>query len=110
MTAPLTTASLVESALEDAIRLLKRKRVVAPTLDERQRIDVEVTRLQAELALVTAQITAFLAKMGSLPSPAAADVAKIRANAERLDAVTAKNLSLSGVLKLINTAVDIWRT
>ena len=110
MNQELTAANMVESALEDAIRLLKRKRVVAPTLAEHQAIDVEVTRLQADLALVSAQITAFLAQVGTLPRPSDEDLWHIRSNAEQLDAVAAENLSLSSILNLITTVLTIWRS
>lgn len=111
MNQQLTAANTIESALEDAIRLLKRRRVANDvTLDELKKINVELPRLQAQLALVSAQIVAFLAQDGSLPAPSAADFEQIRRNAAELDAIAAQNMAISGVLNLINQAVAIWRT
>lgn len=106
----LEVASAIESGLEDAIRLLKRRRVADDvTMDELKQINVTLPQLQADLALVHAQIIAFLAQQGELPKPSAQAFAQIKANADQLDAIAAQNLSVGAVLNLISTAIQIWR-
>jgi hypothetical protein len=106
----LEAATTIESALEDAIRLLKRRRVADDvTLEELKDINVKLPQLEADLALVHAQIIAFLAQQGALPRPSDAAFAEIRKNAEKLDAIIAQNLQVGAVLGLITTALTIFR-
>jgi len=104
------TANAVESAIEDAIRLLRRRRVAPDvTMEELQQINASLPELQAELARVHAAILAFLAERGALPSPSREVAEKILESAQRLDANIAANLKTSGVLQLIQRALGAWR-
>ena len=105
----LEAANDTKTGLRAAMAVLRGRQIQSSDPDEANVIRVALLDLDAELAKVQADLTAFLAELRAVNPPTPQDVREIQGVVREIDRMTANAVVASEVLMATTALVNRWR-
>ncbi|UCF67763.1 MAG: hypothetical protein JSV80_00200 [Acidobacteriota bacterium] len=103
------TSLRAEAGIEEAIGLLRVRKLQYASAEESALINVRIPQLEARLAKLRADRIAFLAGYKSIKPPTAADVARAKQLVGQLEALVAQTAKTRAVIAIASRLVRLTR-